>query len=741
MGHWVELWTRPGDANFGRIIDSPPFREASWHDGMNLVGDGTMQMPSSYDRFDEILFIDRTTLANSTATMARVFSGPNAEVVGEWLVSGMEPTSSKTDPYVDVFGLGIKSILSYARTESYDWDGSDNWAPRFPDWIYGGPNILSNPGFEDQTFNPRIYWLLIDATAGSFTLSDGTDTTSALPWDTSDGFIEGQLESDITAIDDISVTPLEGLPRGYELLITATGGTFTLTAGTTSGNLAFNISAAALETAIEGLSAITNVTVTAITIDGVPGFQVNLHTPATADISIDTTNLTDGSAQWTVSRSADGFAIEFITPPTGITLTVDDSALTGSARLQLVDAGEVLASGWMRSQQISAGTPREYGTYTSWAPSTAEAHTGSWSLRIDPAPITADIDRYAGAQQVVNVTPGGLYQASIWVRPTAAGQTYRLVIRGVDEDIVSTPLFAGNISPPANVWTQVVIPNITIPDGVTRVIFRFANIAPSGNPAPFYIDDAIFAEGQAAATVGKILGDLYDDATVDHAGRVVWEDAANPGTAYLTLDFTDALDSDGVAWDKNDLSVKIWQRMNYLQVMQMFVDDYGYEWRLVPDDVEGGSWLWQVYNPDGMDAAPDQAILGGSQDVNRQLRRFLPTSDHLVEGEDRITARAYSVTLRSVLGRIETSRLGRNLPLMTAVTAAAIEDNQDALSAGSMWSYELVNPQAEPGTDYRLGDTIAVHDPPEVDGDGRLWDWVLTMSSERETNDVQLVET
>jgi hypothetical protein len=734
MGLFATIWSRPGSATPGRVIDEPPTNTFSFHDGVGLAGDGTLTIPESFPFFDDILLIDPATPANSASSTVRVFDDATSPPtwVFDWLPKSMLPVTAKQDFDVNVAGRGIKSILEYARTEAWDWDGSANFVPKFPDWIYGGRNILTNPSFEDQSFVPRIYWLLIDATAGTFTLSDGTDTTSALAFDIGDGQLEGEIESDIAAIDDLSVTPLEGVPRGYQILITATAGTFTIALGASvTGNLAFNIGAGALETAIEGLTGITNVTVTAITVDGVGGFQVNLHTPASADLAINTTNLSDGSAQMTVSRSVDGFALEFVSPPTGITLTVNDSGLTGSARLQLVEPGEVLPTGWMKSQQISAGTPREYGTYDTFEPSQDQAHTGSWSLKIDPANITSYLDRYAGCQQIPTVTPGGLYQASVWVFPTAPGQQYRLVIRGIDEDLISTPLFAGNISPPANVWTKVTVSNVTIPAGDTRVIFRFANINNSGNPAIFYVDDAAFEEGQAAATVGKILGDLYDDATADHPGRIVWEDEANPGTPYLTLDFDDDVDSNGAAWADPEIKVKIWMRMHYGQVMDTFALSWDYEWRIVPDNLENQTYLWQVYNPGTMKtdytAAPGPAIQGGSQDTRRSLQRFVPEgTDVMVEGLERITSRAQNAGLVSSLGYIETSRIDRELP--EDASDAAATDAANLVTHGVQYQYTLTDPVETYGVDYLLGDLLTIHDPPLVDAPGRLADVEVTVS-------------
>lgn len=740
MGSYFEIWKRPGHPNFGRVIDDPPFREATIHDGVNLKGDGSMQIPNSFDRFDDILKING---ASSASSLVRLRSDIDGSVVYEWIPRALTPTSAKNDPYEDLSGRGIKQILEYPKTEAFDWDGTDDWVAKFPDWIWGGTNILTNPGFEDAAPQPLIYYLVIDATAGTFTLEDDInhDVTSPLAWNINDGALEGAIEADLAIIDDISVTPLGGIPTGYQLIISATGGTFTISDGpNTSTPIDWDATAAEIETGIETLSVTYDVTVTDVTIDGEAGFEINLVNPASDELAIDTSNLTDGTAQWTTANTGNGFQLEFVEPPTGVRFNVDDSSLTGTAELVIVQDDELLPAHWTKSQQVSAGTPREFGFYDAFNLTTGQAHSGTHSLRIDPADITGPIARYAGVQQVRSVEEGGLYQASIWVFPTAPGQQYRLVLRGIDEDLVSKPLFAGNISPPANTWSQIALSDITIPDGVQRIIFRFANINQSGNPANFFVDDAELTEGQRATTVGKIIGDLYDHAT-DFTLRdpIIWDDGSGTDTPYLTLDFTDTLDSNGDPWDDDEVKLYVYMRMSLYQVLVQLADSQGIEFRVVPDDVEAGTWLLQVYNKGGMSTVRDVAIQGGANDVRRLIRRFLPDTDYMVEGQLRVAARAADTALRSALGRMESARLVRELPSESAVQNAAIEDADNAEVSTEPWSYELVDPQDQPLTAYVLGDEIAVHDPPEADGQARLWEVTATFTPEAETWETDLL--
>jgi len=136
MAVYAEIWTRPGDANPGRVIDDPPFISHGMHDGMNIVGDGNASLPDTFTRFDEILKYDPDTPANSVACTVRLFEDSNPSTpFFEWIPRFLIPAESKTDYTEELNGPGIGWVTSFAKTDAYDWDGTDNWQPNFPDWI------------------------------------------------------------------------------------------------------------------------------------------------------------------------------------------------------------------------------------------------------------------------------------------------------------------------------------------------------------------------------------------------------------------------------------------------------------------------------------------------------------------------------------------------------------------------------------------------------------------------------
>lgn len=634
---WAEAWSRPGDAAYGRKIADLPIASLGGTQGYSGVYPANAAIQKNYTRLNEILYTDGVTPSNGTWSTIRVFAEGVADPVYEFLPDYLVPSQSKADTTVTVSGLSMEALMGFARVEPWDWDGSPSFISTFPDWVYGGQNLLSNPGFETSTCRPEVNEIVLDptVTGGTFTLSDGTDTTSAIAWNASAFTIESEIESDIIAADDVNVTG----------------------AGT----------------------------------------------------------------------EADPWVIEFVSPcefPGG--LTPNFASLTpapGTSELVRTQIGSLQPNPWTKSQVVSSGTPRIFGEYTNFKVSDVEAHTGTYSLLINPAAIGR---RFAGAQQILNVEPGGLYQASVWVFASAASQEYRLVIRGIDEDLLQTQ--TGNatavVVPAANTWTQVSIPNVLVGDN-TQIIFRFANINVSGNPATFYVDDGSFTPGLPPATVGKMLEDLYADATTDHVGRMVWEDEA-VSAPYLSLDFTDALDSDGVAWDRSDVALTFRPRMSYVQVLDTIANEGGYEWRIVPGlDGMGfpdkGYYLLQLFNPGTLGGTVAAGIQGGSSDISHNARYFAPNaSDVVVQGAAQLSSRTSTPGLLSAFGRIEGSDLDLNITSLTSAAAAASESAASGVRGAEALVYTLRGVAQQPLVLYRAGDTIRIEDPPIVSGSRRV---------------------
>ena len=645
---WLEVWTRPGAADYGKKIADLPILEASVQVPYSGVGKGSMSLAANYARVDEIIMIDPVDSSNSVWSTIKVVD--DTGWLYEWLPGPRIPQGGKNATSIEFAGDGLEAIWSFARVEPWDWDGSANFASTFPDWIWGGRNLLSNPGFEGSTPSPIIdeVWITEDSPptdpTGTFTLSDGTNTTDALAWNAGAAVVEAELEE-------------AGI---YDDCLVAGSGT------------------------------------------------------------------TD-----------DPWVIEAVAPFEGVTLSVDDTSVTGgTGHVRRVQFGSLQPNGWTRSATVSAGVPRTFGAYDSFRVTDEQAHSGDFSLRIDPALVESNSVRYAGAQQVVTVKPGGVYQAKVWVYPTSATDTYRFIIRGIDGDFIKA--FPGGLTSTTltpDTWNELIIEDVPVGTN-TAVIFRIAVTVPVGvDPEVFYVDDAEFNEGMAPTTVGDMLTQLYDDATTDHslAGRMVWENESTllPGgpNFYLTLDFDVGVDSNGIAWDRDDVNQTFRPRMTYGQVIDQITEEGAYDWRVVPDDVAAGTYLLQVYNPGDLGSVKAAGIIGGSVDTARSARYFAPSSTaQLAEGDADMSARVENSGLVATFGRIEGAILDQNWTTFSSLSSAAIMMNTEQLRGAEGVVYTLASPAQRPLHAYRPGDRISINDPPILDEYRRVSQIQLSIS-------------
>lgn len=729
MSYYTEVWARPGAATFGRVIDEAPNEYQSFHDGFNILGDGSMQIPNTFDRFDEILAIDPNTPANTYQGLFRVFddSDPTTPIF-EWLPDSILPTTTKGDPNVSVNGRGIKSILGRALIEPFDWDGSIDWACVDCDWVYGSSvSLLRNGGFEDGS-----------APNGGFELGN----TNYWQTTESDGFLTNAQS--ITAVENSSeaqagdwyglVNPgansNTGAMRSFSGLVP--GDTYSLVGymldPTSSG-----------DRWRAGVGKVADATHT-------NAYEEDNYWWAEVDNATQGNGASDGTWQsFTLTFVALESTIQLVVVYTdtgpGPNFRTDSWTLTGD------DVG--LAPWEARASQDLIDI---------FEVSTTNVQAGSQSARfqgraqVDPGGLyPGDGFTFPGVYQAVNMEVGKTYTFSIWAyHESGSDEEFGVSIRrqsltSNDPDRGDSIMANARFTVPSGVYTKMTVTGVSdVTAAAVRANWIYTGaLDSSAHQSPvIWFDSAILAQGLPATTAGAILGDLYADATSDHSGRIVWEDEANPGTAYLTLDFDDDVDSGGVAWAHSEIQLRLWQRMTYLQVMEQFALTYGYEWRIVADDVENGTWLWQVYNPGTMKtdytSAASPAIQGGSSDVTRQILRVLPSgTSAFVEGEGRVTSRYTDTTLETALGRIESGRIDRQLPSLDAAADAAYADANDFLVDGLAYGYDLVNPQDLPLVAYQIGDLLTVHDPPIVEDSARLIDVEVVMLPQRTIIGVQ----
>jgi len=703
---WLEVWSRYGDPNFRRTLGYVPFRSAWIGDGVNKIGEGNFVLPNSFPGFDDILKTDPDNPAASVRSTIRAYSALDpTRPLFSWTPNEILPDGEKDATTTRVTGLGPKAQLANARLEPYDWDGSDDFAPLVPDWNFGGTQILGNGDFET-----------VPMPNGGF--EDGTNDY----WQVTqpDGFLTaGQI---IVAVKDTAASQA-GDWYGFVNPGTAKSGAVRTFAGLIVGQT-YTITGWMLDPTSSGDRWRA----------GVTGATTATHTNAYEEDGYWWAEVGNAAMGTGASTGAwQSFTLTFVAgeDQTQLVIIFDDAGAGPDFR---IDSWNIVGDG----VGLYPWEPRYPNRTNIFDYETSIVHSGLGSVKVqgDDQMYTSPYGKMGygriGIQQEVDLKVGSPYTASVWVRQDSGSpQEFVLaIIRISPLGPIGSPgssYMAADVQTAASgVWTQLKIPfTADVIEAHFYVSWRYTGAFDTAlHPSPvYYVDDAVLFEGLPETTIGDILTLIYEHAIdPDLRQPIVWDDGSATDTPYLTLDFDAALDSNGNAWLHPEIATRLTMRMSYSQIQANLSREYGYEYRVVDDDPDLGTLLWQVYNPGTMDAAPGIAVQGGATDVGRSLRRAAPTgTDQMVEGLGRVTARARDAGLISSMGRIEAATLSREAPDMAGVIEAAATANATALNTIESVEYTMVNPDDQPLTAYQLGDTVTIVDPPDiVDIDRRL---------------------
>lgn len=662
MSFWWEVWTRPGDASFGRLLEDLEFNNASYHEGLNQVGDGTAALPFG---FNQALLLDPSIPAGS---LLRLIHSSNPDYpVGEWLTTQITPETDATDPTIEVAGVGMNSTLAYARLEPFDWDGSDDFTSRDPDWIYGGNDFAVNGGLEDHPFAiPNVGF------------EDGT----IVPWwrgPAAQAFVQTTVVDTGTYAMQINPQVEEGGASTTFPVVPNKTYTVTLRVRRAAGTQ--------FQVGCSGPDAIQAIAPATVVINTWDGSYAGGH---------------DREAQLTIAGTGafETVVLSFTAAPnqTWTQLSVRDEG--GDPDPIYVDVVTVTGYGTGASPWEATHTSR----VTTFEVSNAQAFTGTWSLEVTAA------TNHGALQNFKNILPGVTYTASVAVGHADAASLWALEVRDVQGNLIAQD--EATIGTAA--WTELEV-TFRVPDflpgadgALTVAVINYDSATRTA-----YIDDLVFYQGNPPATIGQILVDIYNDATVNHPGRVVWEDFANPGNPWLVLDFDGTNDSAGNPWAA-PVEVRLPMRASYSQIMADLSRQFGVEYRVIRDPAQDGRWLWQVYQSGTMgtdlSAAPNVAVLSGTTEVMRGVAVRLPSAtDVMVEGPDKITARDRDAGLIAGLGRIEASVWSPNAETPAEEADEYLDTVQTRLES---YRVTLVDPDVVPFVDYRVGDIVWVEDPP-----------------------------
>src|SRR5690554_1071154 len=644
----VRVWSLPTDQNGFRVLCEPPVIDASVTDRNDANGTGTIKVPADYDKLHLILRSDPTNLSQSASSViafhrvenGRVLQVPDVEFFAE--EANYELADGQRT--VTISGPTIRAGLDDAIVAPH---------PNLVDWIWGGDNAIQDLslaalGNIQETWmfylERERYGLSIDnATEGQIRFTYDGDTSDPVSHDPSASAIKAAIEGldginevyvlkhedesftivilNPTKLDDdlaVEAVPDSGFDGSLDFDKHAEGfdsssnPTFTISVLTaegsdTTGDLPWNASTFAIEQALEGLDNVRDVTVQGSGHFGDP-WEIVFYVPP----QVDNMQVSFAAGSEVIRETVEG--------------RLDPSPVTQS---MFAD---------QRIDEFIHGTygdpPIEVVTDPGLLDDGAE-----WALKVNAE------SQFAGSQRVLAVIPGEIYQAKIRVRPTVSGR-YRLVIRETLEDNLI------KWHTPNEVWLEadgnyhdLVVPDITIPPGVTEVIMRVAVVSSAPSEiGPFYVNwqHAEFVQGLAPATAGQIVKTLLEHAQERGAGT------------WLDLSFDGEKDTGGTAWP----IVHSYQADGfsmYLSDVLADMAELGYEWTVTPKDTPSDGkthdlnlWVEGGAGDDKTGTGP--ALVTGGPVVGGEIVKRVPAftaavawgaEDRFVEDEENTSVATY----------------------------------------------------------------------------------------------------
>ena len=678
MRTWrIEAWTHPRKGTPTNITDVP-FHEAHLADRRDAIVDSHLTIPAyRTDILDLINTADPTDPSTGVSTLLRAFPVDTDPGFTEPDLPDFEFFAARRDEeigddgalYVKIAGPDIRAGVDDPKLLPFDYPGTTVGAGKrttFPDHIWGGNNIAANGDLEGgQTNAVQQVWIVDDADGVTALNGAIDDTTTTINVDTFAGF-PGSVPYTIQ-IDDERLRVTAGhstltwtVTRGVDgttaaahaddaEVVEVPHGTFTLIFdGEETGNLDWNYPTGPVATADDiqtALQTLPNIIAVDVSGTGQPG---------------------------------DPWEIEFLDPAGEVAVLGGNDAIFGAnlaAGLVIDPGGIPTIEGWTHSYH--PGTGQDHGTYAAEKVTGEDvfgvgAITGNGSLWVYGSSL------YSGAQQIRDVPPGALAQFSVNHRTLETGQTYRFVVRDLNENLVH-PNAVAEISPAANTITPLELVDVVIPTNVNKIIVRVGVVGPDGlTRSWFQLDDLVIRLGQAPASKGKIARDLLADLQTDHAPRV--------RLSWLTHDFTDTVDSAGANWISDALEfTAAWGDRLGTGVLNPLLFDTGGDWDVEPA-LDGGGlptvWnlrAWEIGSRgvDRTSAADPHFIIGAGISGGALAFQEPPFTVITVANEEGYFIEVEDADLVTAYGEIDgflSSKAYRNMTVMAEVANHALTD-------------------------------------------------------------------
>jgi len=735
-----EAWTLPWLPGFQRVIADVPvvIDSGSGTSRFSDFGTGTVDVSSDYDRLTDII-------SATAGRLMRVYDG--AVVVHEFLAARVDFSLTEAGGLATISGNDIASAFDHTITYPYDYPLNPSL---MPNWIWGGPDVLQNGDMEQNQTSQYIYDIYnrseqyevySAATGGDFTLTMEADTTAPINFDASASAVQSAINA-TTGIVSCDVAPKFPFADLSVLIPGQSNNPWVikfqdphvLAAGVMTGNGA-------------GLSPSDSLVVTTI-LDPALTFTLSIQTETTAPIAWNASTTTVSGAIEALNAVTDVTTTGAGSPgsPWKITFVVPEVLLgpmsgtgVGLTVIQTQTGSDEIIAGWTKSQRADARTvPAYHGTYTIFRQSSGAepVHSGSYSLVVQGT-------QYAGAQQIVSVQPGGLYQASGWIYHNGGGQTFRLVIRDIYEEYIAS----AEISPVANTWTQITIPDVLMQTwqfGFPRdtIVFRVANITANATGITYY-DDFALAQGLAPNNTGGIVLALMNDAAVDHA-------ADTRGTTLLWVDYSgvnETSDASGSNWPAGS-SFTAYRGATYGQTWDRLTA-LGSEFRLVPKSVPVGAlthdleWYQRGNLGTNYSNLATPAInIGQAITSGKIVQRIPDRTAVLVEGGEGLYVEDKDAGAETNFGRLEKYKgdTGINSTASLNDAATVLLDHEIGIRTAIQISTVATADHPRPLVDYVPGDRLQTQLPPVLPKTLKRVSQISYRNSEPTAYQVTLIE-
>src|SRR3990167_1417426 len=204
-----EAFTMPHVGTLTRKFDFTKLVESyTLNDRFNDLSDGVFTIPDDAALTDgtllkdRLLKVDEANHANDVGSMVRILRG--ATPIAHFLTTRSEDSWSDDEPTSKFTVEGLEWILDRCLVPNYDHPADPT---KEPDWIYGAPSILANSGLEDGGLSNLLIhvWVEDAVTAGTWTMTFPSQTTSALAFDIDAPALQTAIEA-LLNIQDIIIT-------------------------------------------------------------------------------------------------------------------------------------------------------------------------------------------------------------------------------------------------------------------------------------------------------------------------------------------------------------------------------------------------------------------------------------------------------------------------------------------------------------------------------------------------------